>query len=98
MSARKAAWLVAYDVTSVKRLRRVHRYLTANAAPAQYSVFVTWSTTRELEALLEGLKARIHPKRDDVRAYRLPTRGWYEHLGRPTLPRGIAAAVEGERL
>lgn len=93
MSASRAAWLVAYDVASPKRLVRVHRVLKGAAAPAQYSVFVAWGSRQDLVALLDRVQTRIQPRQDDVRAYRLPPRHWYEALGRTTLPHGIVAAA-----
>lgn len=95
MSAVSANWLVAYDVANKRRLVRVHRYLKAHGIAVQYSVFVVRADRRRLDGLLAGLAARIHPRQDDVRAYRLPARDWFQSLGRPTLPDGITAAVAG---
>jgi CRISPR-associated protein Cas2 len=44
-------YLLAYDVTDPKRLRKAHKTLTAWGAPVQYSVFRVRCTTRELERL-----------------------------------------------
>lgn len=93
MSMTRAAWLVAYDVTSPRRLVRVHRILKGSAAAAQFSVFVAWGSRQEIEGLLQRVQTRIHPRQDDVRAYRLPSARWYESLGRTTLPHGIVAAA-----
>lgn len=94
MSASRAAWLVAYDVASPKRLVRVHRVLKGSATAAQYSVFIAWGSRDDLKALLARVQARIHARQDDVRAYRLPPTRWYEPLGRTTLPHGIVAAAQ----
>ncbi len=98
MSAGRAAWLVAYDVASPRRLVRVHRILKGSATAAQFSVFVAWCSRHDLDALLQRVGTRIEPRQDDVRAYRLPPARWYEALGRTTLPRGIVAAVDAYRL
>lgn len=94
---RRGVWLVCYDIASPRRLRRVHAFLKKHALPVQYSVFLIETDRAGLEDLLDGLRERIHPKRDDVRAYRLPRRTWYRSLGAPTLPRGLLLALGGGR-
>ncbi len=93
--SRRRPWLVAYDIADPKRLRRVHTFLKAQGMPVQYSVFLVYATTAELDELLAGLAERIHPGRDDVRAYRLPAGLWYRNVGSPLLPLGLLAALEG---
>jgi CRISPR-associated protein Cas2 len=66
---RRRTWLVGYDIASPKRLRRVARLLEKHAYRLQYSLFVGCWTTAEFDALWAGLKALIHPRRDDVRAW-----------------------------
>lgn len=44
-------YLFAYDVTDPKRLRRVHKTMTAWGKPVQYSVFRVRCTGRELGRL-----------------------------------------------
>lgn len=87
--SRRRVWLVCYDIASPRRLRRVHALLKQHGLPVQYSVFLIETDRAGLEALLERLRERIHPKRDDVRAYGLSRRLWYRSLGAPTLPRGL---------
>ncbi len=96
---RRRLWLVTYDIASPRRLRRVHAFLKQHGIPVQYSVFLVHLDHAQLDALLEGLSERIHPRADDVRAYRLPKELWYKSLGAPSLPRGVmmAATVARER-
>lgn len=44
-------YLVAYDVMEPKRLRKVHKTMTAWGSPVQYSVFRVRCTGRELGRL-----------------------------------------------
>lgn len=44
-------YLLAYDVSDPKRLRKVHKTMTAWGKPVQYSVFRVRCTGRELERL-----------------------------------------------
>jgi CRISPR-associated protein Cas2 len=75
------AWLVAYDVSDPKRLQQVHAYIVKRAAALQYSVFLAIWTERELMRALEGLRAQINLRRDDVRAYPVPEEGRIEVRG-----------------
>ncbi len=95
--SRRRPWLIAYDITSPRRLRRVHAFLKQHGIPVQYSVFLVYADRTRLDAILEGLAERIHPRSDDVRAYRLPAELWYKSLGAPTLPRGVLMAAMGRR-
>lgn len=71
MAARRT-WLVGYDITSPRRLRRVARLLEKHAWRLQYSLFVGYWNDREFEAVWASVAALIHPRRDDVRAWPLP--------------------------
>jgi len=81
--------VICYDITEPKRLARVHRYLRRRGLAVQYSVFVVRAHTPALLRLLDELRKLINPQRDDIRAYPLPKRLDYQHLGRPLLPAGI---------
>lgn len=81
--------LITYDISSRKRLARLHRRLKQYATPIQYSVFyaeLTEATLRTVSNMIEGL---IHPKEDDVRIYKLPRAGWACQIGKASLPTGI---------
>lgn len=82
-------YLIAYDITSPKRLARMHRYLSRIGAPIQYSIFFVTLDERALEQHLEAAARLIDPKEDDLRCYPLPARGLKRRLGRATLPTGV---------
>ncbi len=71
-------YLVAYDITEPKRLRRVHRYLRQHGLSVQESLFFLCRTEAGLVDLLDDLAALIHLGRDDLRAYPVehPSRVW----------------------
>ena len=61
----------------------------------QLSVFLVRADRAGLAEILEGLARRIHPKADDVRAYRVGP-GALTSLAAPCLPRGIASDLAAE--
>jgi CRISPR-associated protein Cas2 len=54
-------YLLAYDVSDPKRLRKVHKTMTAWGKPVQLSVFRMRSTARELERLRFELTRLLGP-------------------------------------
>lgn len=81
--------IICYDISHPKRLRQVHKYLSANAFPLQYSVFWLQANGQQLQRHLQKLQTLIDPKQDDLRAYPLPKRGLRWHIGPTPLPEGI---------
>jgi CRISPR-associated protein Cas2 len=84
----KRPWIIAYDITSSKRLNRVHRYLKTQAIPLQYSVFLAEESGQSIHRILDRLNALIDPRADDVRAYPLPLKPEVHSLG-------VQAQLEG---
>jgi CRISPR-associated protein Cas2 len=82
-------FLIAYDITSPRRLGRMHRYLATVAVPIEYSVFFASGDVRGMLTILAEAAALIDPASDDLRCYPLPGRGLRARLGRATLPEGI---------
>ncbi len=76
---RRIGWYVlAYDISDPKRLRKVHTYLKARGLPVQRSVFLIQTDLRQIRRWLNHLKKLIHAKKDDLRAYPVgdPTGIW----------------------
>lgn len=84
-----AVWLICYDITSPRRLVRLHRALKKRAMPIQYSVFLGRFTAAGMAELQQVITAIIDPKQDDVRMYPLPANGWRMRMGQAVLPEGI---------
>jgi CRISPR-associated protein Cas2 len=59
-------WLIAYDVSDSKRLRRMHRLLDGYGDAVQYSVFVCDLTDVELQLLREQILRVMHQTEDRV--------------------------------
>ena len=78
-------WLLAYYIADKRRLGRVHRLIKKHGVPLQYSVFMVPATDAEMDALLAHMATLIDARADDVRAYRLPSKGWRMTLGSATL-------------
>lgn len=82
-------YLIAYDITSPRRLGRVHRYLSQVAVPIEYSVFFATGELPWLLGVLRETCALIDARSDDLRCYPLPGRGLKQRLGKATLPEGV---------
>lgn len=84
-----ADFLIAYDITDPRRLQRMHRYLTREALPIEYSVFYASDDPRHMLSVLRSAAELIDPRSDDLRCYPLPSRGLRIRLGKATLPAGV---------
>lgn len=79
MSKRKTKpYLITYDISDSRRLKRVHRLLKKHAIAMQYSVFIAVLSQGDRDELVNELDALINDKEDDVRLYPLPQKPkWY---------------------
>ena len=66
------AFLIAYDVSDPKRLRRVARALERRAVRVQYSVFLFHGEQAALAELVQDLRRLIRPDEDVVQAWPVP--------------------------
>jgi len=82
-------WIVAYDIRSPRRLRRVHMVLSREGYAAQYSIFAVSAAEPRLDRILARVDAEIDRANDDVRAYHLGASCQVWTLGRQALPEGI---------
>lgn len=69
--AEKRKFLICYDIVNDKRLRKVHRLLSALALSVQYSVFEAELSNEQLERLKEKLLPCIDSDADKLTIYRL---------------------------
>jgi CRISPR-associated protein Cas2 len=91
-------WLIAYDITSVRRWRRVHRLLCEQAVPVQYSVFAARCSAAKIGALRASLAGLIGKRDDDVRFYPVPEPPQLFVYGRRALPEGLRLLQGGDPL
>lgn len=89
------AWLVIYDIANARRLVRVAKTLERRAIRLQYSVFLGIWTAGACEAVLSAVGSQINPRKDDVRAYRLPAACQAEFFGRRALDGDVVLAQRG---
>ncbi|WP_439578179.1 CRISPR-associated endonuclease Cas2 [Elioraea sp.] len=87
MRARRT-WIVGYDITSPKRLRRVAKHLEKSASRLQFSLFVGCWSEAEFERVWTGLARLINRRHDDVRAWPVPEAAVVTTIG-TALPEGI---------
>lgn len=80
--------LLAYDIADPKRLKKIHKVMTAWGLPVQFSVFALDLTDRAADRLFAQLGRIADPDTDDIRLYRLPETP-ITRLGRPPLPEGV---------
>jgi len=68
-------YLIAYDITDPRRLRRVHQALRGEGVPMQQSVFLVQRDRRGITSLMNDLADLMHRHEDDLRAYPIPDPG-----------------------
>jgi len=91
--AARTLYLVCYDVSSPKRLYRVHRFLNGYRIGGQKSFFECWLTPAELREVRRELAELIEPVEDRVHIFQLDPRMKMECLGVATPPRTGAFMV-----
>jgi CRISPR-associated protein Cas2 len=65
MSERNS-YVVSYDVSNAKRLRKVHKKMRGYGDPLQYSVFHCELSPKQRELMIAELRAIIHSVEDRV--------------------------------
>lgn len=86
----KSNYIVCYDITDAKRLRKVFKTLSGIGTHLQYSVFFCKLTWPELEELKEKLGGIIEEGEDDIRIYPLPSNVKCTVLGKgDRVPEGV---------
>lgn len=82
----RTLYLVCYDVSCPRRLRRVHKFLLGYRVGGQKSFFECWLTAAELRAARSMLAQLIDPAEDRVHIFQLDPRMACARLGRATAP------------
>ncbi len=85
----RSAWLVSYDISDPKRLRRAAQFLERRGIRLQNSVFLGLWRHWQLETVSQGLLGILHQTKDDLRIYRIPNRGNTVLIGLGPLPEGV---------
>lgn len=71
-------WMIAYDIRDKKRLQKVWRFISKEAIPMQYSIYLIQCDRDYLNQIIFKLLEMINTREDDVRIYPLTpvTRMW----------------------
>ena len=67
-------WLIAYDVSSPRRWRRLYHLVRRHGARVQWSVFVVSDPRFAPKAFMDAAARIVDPATDDVRLYRVDAR------------------------
>ena len=90
----RTCYIVAYDISEPKRLRRVHRTMRGYGDPLQYSVFRCILSPSERVLLLEALTPIINHREDQVMFINLGPANGRAHVSIETLGRALASEPE----
>jgi len=91
-------YIIAYDISDKKRLRKVHQVVSEYAVSVQRSVFSAPFTAAVLKELVQRLKKIINSKQDDIRIYPLSTKNSAETYGTCRLPEGLISSAPSGKL
>jgi len=75
MPVRETLWLVSYDISDPRRLRRVAKYMERHGMRIQYSVFAVLANRRHIAEIRQDLEELIDARADDVRVYPIARNG-----------------------
>jgi CRISPR-associated protein Cas2 len=69
-------FVISYDVSDEKRLRKVAKILEKEAMRFQYSIFILYNYTKpELKIIIKKLLKVINMQEDDLRIYKISNFG-----------------------
>jgi len=85
----KRPYLISYDIADPRRLQRVHREISEEGLPLQYSVFYCYCSPQAIQGLMARLKGIIAATEDDIRVYSLPRRVQVDTLGKTPVAQGV---------
>jgi len=92
-SLKETHYIIAYDISDKKRLRKVHQLVEEYAVKVQRSVFSAPFTAVLLKELVQRLKNIINIKQDDIRIYPLSVKHSAEIYGICNLPEGLICST-----
>lgn len=77
----RTLYLIAYDITSERRLNRVHEFLKGYSTGGQKSVYECFLTDGELRLVTGRLKRLVCPAEDRIHIFRMDGRSTPYVLG-----------------
>ena len=79
-------FLIGYDISSPRRLRRALKVVKSHAIGGQKSLYECWLTSGELQQAMQQLRELIDPGEDRVIFVRLDPRATMHMLGTAVAP------------
>jgi CRISPR-associated protein Cas2 len=79
-------FLIAYDISSATRRRKVLNAVKGQATGGQKSLYECWMTSGELQQALHVIRSLIDPEDDRVLVIRLDQRASVHVLGMAVVP------------
>lgn len=79
-------WIISYDITDARRLRRVYRLCCDNAVTLQNSIFWAEFTSLELSEFLQALEEIIDSGADSVKVLPVGSLNTLFLVGQSRLP------------
>ena len=68
---KKMNFVITYDISNEKRLRKTALFLEKNAIRIEYSAFFVEAERKKIMFIIKEIKKIINKKEDDVRVYRV---------------------------
>jgi len=73
---RKYDFIIAYDISDAKRLKKIAKLIEKEAMRIQYSIYILYDASKEeVTTLLEKVCQVYDEKYDDIRVYKVKKRG-----------------------
>ncbi len=69
-------FIISYDISDPKRLKKIGKLVEKNALRIQYSLYIFYDATHEeVAALIEKICKLYHEEQDDLRVYKIKNYG-----------------------
>ena len=73
---KKNDYLICYDISDMKRLRKIARFLEQRCIRIQFSIFFAQNFSKEdIYNIADNLIEMMDPKEDDIRIYKIKNYG-----------------------
>ncbi|WP_457676814.1 CRISPR-associated endonuclease Cas2 [Thiolapillus sp.] len=89
MPEKKLRFLISYDISDTRRLRKIHKVVSSHAIRVQYSLYLFHGNRHEMQTLVEQIQRISDHQEDDIRTYRIPPGCRPEIMGKSFLSRDI---------
>lgn len=70
----KKEFIISFDISNEKRLKKISKYLEQKSLRIQLSVFYTKCTKNEIKNIINSLKKLMDSEDDDIRIYQIDSK------------------------